>query len=105
MKCVKGIRATREVDARGRIGGAKRLQRNNFWPPWKDSCRKLRGGGDWERESRIRIQREVVLQNGKSVFWDGDRRRQVGLMTSCGRRRCWYGDRRCPGGRMNLCGS
>ena len=39
------------MDAGGRIGGAKRRERNNFGSPWKESHGKLRGGGDRERES------------------------------------------------------
>ena len=67
-------RATRGVDAGGRLGGAKRRQRNNFGTPRQESCGKLRGGGDWARESHSRSQREVVLQDGKSERWDEDGR-------------------------------
>ena len=46
----------------GRFGGSKRLQRKNFGPPWKESHWRLVGGGDRERVSISRIQREVVMQ-------------------------------------------
>ena len=93
------------VDAGGRICGNKRRQRNNFGPPWKESIGRIRGGGDLERASHIRIQREVGWKDGNSECWDGDRIFPGGRMTSCGRRRCWDGEGGRPGGRMNSCGS
>ena len=54
----------RRVGTGGRLGGAKRLQRNNCGPPWQESCRKISVGVDWERTPRSRIHREVVLQDG-----------------------------------------
>ena len=79
--------------------------RNNFGPPWKESRGNLRGGGYWERAPCIRSQREVVLQNRNSEFWDEDGRCPVGRMTSCGRWGFWYGESWRSGGRTNLCGS
>ena len=64
----------RGMDAGGRFGGTKRQQRNDFGPPLQESRGKLRGRGDWEGASHSRIQREVVLQDGKSEFWDRDGR-------------------------------
>ena len=80
------------MDTGGRICGAKRRQRSNFGPPWKESHRNIRGGGKRERESHSRIHREVVIQRGELELWDGDGRISGGRMTSCGRRRCCYGD-------------
>ena len=85
--------AIRGVDARGRLGGSKRRHINNFRKPWQESHGKLRGGGNWERDSRSRIHIEVVLQIGKSEFWDGYRRWSGARMTFCGRQRCQDGDR------------
>ena len=75
---MKGRRATRGVDVGGRLGGDNTLHRNNFGQPGKESRVKLRGGGDWERASHSSIQREVVLQDGKSGCWDGDGRHSGG---------------------------
>ena len=58
---MQGRRDKRDMDAGGRLGGAKKQHRNNFRPPWKDSRGKLRGGGDRKIELRSRIQREVVM--------------------------------------------
>ena len=62
---MKGRRATNGVGAGGRHGGAKRLQRNNFGPPWQKSCRRIRGGGYLEIASCSRIRRDVGGQVGK----------------------------------------
>ena len=66
------------MDTGGRLDVAKRQQRNNFGPPWKESCRNLRGGGNWERASHSRSQRDVVLKDGKPEFWDRDGRNPGG---------------------------
>ena len=82
------------MDARGGIGDTKRRHRNNFGSPCQEYRGKLRGGrGDWERTSRSRSQREVVLQNGKSECWDGDRIHLGGQMTLCVKPRFWDRDR------------
>ena len=73
----------------GRLGGAKRLQRNNFRPPCQESHRKLRVGGNRKREAHSSIQREVVLHSEKSECCDGDGKRPGGQMTLCGGWRCW----------------
>ena len=80
------------VDAGGGIGGAKRQQRNNSNPPWQKFRRRLRGGGDLERMSRSRIQREVGWQDGNSECWGGGGRRPGGQITLCGRQICWEGN-------------
>ena len=49
----------------GTEGGAKKLHRKNFGPPWKESSGRLRGEGDLEIASCSRIQREVGWQDGK----------------------------------------
>ena len=103
-KCVQGRRATITVETIGRLGGAKRGHRKNLRSPWQESCRKLRGGGDWERATCSRRYMEVVFQYGNSEFWDGDRRRSGGKITFCGRRIFWDRDRGRPDGRMNSCG-
>ena len=56
----------RGVDTGGRLGGAKRQQRNNFGSPWQVSHRNLRGEVDRKRELHSRSQREVVMQRGYS---------------------------------------
>ena len=61
-----GRKSYKGVGEVGRLGSDKRRQRNNFGTPWQESHRKLTGEGDWERASRSRNQREVVLQDGKS---------------------------------------
>ena len=52
------------MDAGRRLGFIKRRQRKHFGPTWQVPHRMLRGGGDRERESRSRSQREVVMQRG-----------------------------------------
>ena len=89
--------------AEGRLGGEKSNQRNNFGPPWK-SRRRPRGRGLVGRMRYSRIQIIEGGRVGKSAYWDGDKRRPGGKITSCGRRRGWFGDEVCPGRRMNLCG-
>ena len=93
------------VNAGGRLGGAKRQQRNNFGPPWNKYRGELRVGGNSERASHSRIHRGVVCQDGKPEFWYGEGRRLGGRMTSCGRRRCWDGYKVRIVGQMNSFGS
>ena len=52
--CV-GEKVYEGVDAGGKIGGAKRRQRNIFGSPWLESRGKLREGGDWDRALISRI--------------------------------------------------
>ena len=56
---MQGIRVKKGVGAGGRLSGAKRRQRNNFGPLWKESHRRLRGGGD------VEIKPHTVVAVGK----------------------------------------
>ena len=89
--------------AGGRLGGAKRRQRNNFGPPWKSRGR-LRGGGARKRTPCSRNRGGEVGRVGNLTCWDRDGRRPGWRMTLCGRQRCWVGDGGRPGWRMNSCG-
>ena len=55
----------RDVDAGGRLGGAKRRQRSKFGKTWQESREGQKIGVYMERESHNRIQRKVVIQRGK----------------------------------------
>ena len=103
--CVQGIRFSKGVGAGGRLGGAKRQQRNNFGPPWQESRRRLKWGGVLRRMPRSSIWRNVGGQVGKLEWWDGDRRCPGERMKFCGMHTCWDRDRGRLGGRMNSSGS
>ena len=63
-KCLQRRRSTKGVDAGGRLGGDKRLQRNNAGTPWKDYHRRQGEGGYMDGESPSRSQRKLVMHRG-----------------------------------------
>ena len=82
----------RGVDAEGGLCGAKRRHKKQLRATLEGVSWEVRGVGNWERESRSTIRKDMVLYNKESEFWDRDGRRPGRQMTSCVRQRCWYKD-------------